>query len=182
MLAEISDSKRLVAQLHDVAADLSIGVGFARGSDGRRSSPDPLPILETALADLKRLMAGLDGQDAGSVDLVDALEREAARLEIELKLRINGEVAWLSPDRLELFWLFCREGLRNARRHSGGNVCGIDIELARCPWLVRVRDWVLAFGQSRERGRVWPWSGGSPPNRDQPDESLRIPGWAPRLC
>ncbi len=150
MLAEITDSKRLAARLHDVAVGL---IGFARGSDGRRSSPDPLPILETALADLKRLMAGLDGQDAGSVDLVDALEREAARLEIELKLRINGEVAWLSPDQLELFWLFCREGLRNARRHSGGNVCGIDIELARCPWLVRVRDWGAGIRPVKGEGK-----------------------------
>jgi signal transduction histidine kinase len=152
MLADFSDSKRLAARLHDVAAGLSIGIGFARESDGRKSSLDPLPILETALADLKRLMSGLDGQDAGSVDLVDALEREAARLEIEVKLRIDGEVTWLSPDQLALFLLFCREGLRNSRRHSGGNVCGIDIELARCPWVVRVRDWGAGIQPVRREG------------------------------
>ncbi len=30
MLAEITDSKRLAARLHDVAVGLSIGIGFAR--------------------------------------------------------------------------------------------------------------------------------------------------------
>lgn len=152
MVAGIGESKRLAARLHDVAAGLSIGIGFARESDGRGSSLDSLPILETALADLKRLTAELDGRAAGSVDLVDALEREAARVEIELKLRIDGDLAWLSPNHRELFLLLCREGLRNARRHSGSNVCGIDIELARCPWVVRVRDWGAGIQPVREEG------------------------------
>jgi hypothetical protein len=152
MVAGIGESKRLAARLHDVAAGLSIGIGFARESDGRGSSLDSLPILETALADLKQLTAELDRRATGSVDLVDELECEAARLEIELKLRIDGEVAWLSPNHLELLFLFCREGLRNSRRHSGGNACGIDIELARCPWVVRVRDWGAGIQPGREEG------------------------------
>ncbi len=152
MLADFSDSKRLAARLHAVAAGLSIAIGFAPESDGRKSSVDPLPILETARADLKRLMSDLEGKEAGSVDLVDALEREAARQEIELKLRVDGEVTWLSPDQLELLLLFCREGVRNTRRHSGGNVCGIDIELARCPWVARVRDWGAGIQPVKREG------------------------------
>jgi len=153
MVADIrGDSKRLAARLHDVAAGLAIGIGFVREIDGRKSGPDSLVILVTALADLKRLTTELDGRAAEPVDLIDALEREAARLEIELKLRIDGEVAGLSPNHLELFFLFCREGLRNIRRHSGSNAGGIDIELARCPWIVRVRDWGAGILPVREEG------------------------------
>jgi signal transduction histidine kinase len=40
-----------------------------------------------------------------------------------------------------LVMLVSREGLRNVRRHAGAAACKITIDLASCPFSVRVRDW-----------------------------------------
>jgi signal transduction histidine kinase len=136
-------------RLHDVATGVAIGVSLLKGASQSEAAVGPtypraLALFEDSLAQLRTLTAATaaDSRRHRSPSrLVDSIEAEATRLQIRIDLDINGQEGWLAPDMANLVLLVIREGLRNISRHSGSSACKVEIDLASCPFSVRVRDW-----------------------------------------
>lgn len=140
----------LAVRIHDAAAGLGVGMGVLQ--------PDPevapavqmqrvdqaLNILAQVLGELRQLSRDISGGSRWSqlpANMELSLRREAEALAMNIELDLAGELGWLGTSHLELIWLASREGLRNVRRHSGTRTCRINLNLASCPFVLRVRDW-----------------------------------------
>jgi len=148
----------LAARLHDVSAGLAVGVGLLKGLEQAVPGLTPVPaidVFESVLADVTRLAADPDGASKRRwpTDLATELEQEAKRLGIELDLQILGLDDWLATDQVELLRLVGREAIRNVKRHSGGAQCRLTIDLADCPFVLRVRDWGAGISPGTRVGK-----------------------------
>src|SRR5579859_61870 len=143
----INDRAALAVRLHDISASVAVGIALlkARSESPASAAPaagDPaLDAFELALASLRNLAIGSGRAPASTDDLAGGLRAEAKRLGIELDLEVVGEEGWLSDGEAELIRLAGREALRNAHRHSGSRRCHVLLDLADCPYFLRVRDW-----------------------------------------
>ncbi len=153
-LAQMRDGKmarfgdpgtEMAARLHDIAAGIAVGVGLLKGMAGTSPVQDNvgLEVLESVLADVKQLYRARQGAHVPSspVDLASGLREEAARLRIELELKVFGDTDWLSVQERQLLRLVGRESIRNVKRHSGTAKCRMTIDLSDCPFVLRARDW-----------------------------------------
>ena len=137
-------------RLHDVATGIAIGISLLKSapgalkSDTGRGNLPALALLEDSLAQLRTLSAATAGGSSWPKPrppVVESIQREASRLRIRLEVDLSGKEVWLAPNLADLILLVSREGLRNVRRHAGASACKITIDLASCPFCVRIRDW-----------------------------------------
>ena len=153
--------EELPARLHDVATGMAIASGLLKGAVST-ASPEiettmrrALELLEDSLRQLRTLTAttagGRDWQ-RNRPALVDSIQREAGRLKIRVDLELEGKEDWLPSTEADLVLLVCREALRNVRRHAGASVCGISIDLASCPFSVRIKDWGAGIPDGADGG------------------------------
>lgn len=148
-------------RLHDVATGLAIGISLlkgepgGRGKDTARGDLPALALLEDSLAQLRTLTAATTG-DSGwrrpRSRLVESILREASRLRIRLELETSGKEDWLAPNLADLILIVSREALRNVRRHASASDCKITIDLASCPFSVRIRDWGAGLFEGARSG------------------------------
>ena len=147
--------------LHDVATSLAIGISLLKsgpaplGMDTARGTLQALALLEDSLSQLRTLTAATAGGSTWQKSrphLAESIQREALRLRVRLELDLKGKEDWLAPNLSDLILLVSREGLRNVRRHSGASVCKITIDLASCPFSVRIRDWGAGLGEGARVG------------------------------
>ena len=148
-------------RLHDVATGLAIGISLLKGMPaplGMDTAPANLQavaLLEDSLAQLRWLTAATAGGSSWHKPrphLADSIQREALRLRIRLELDLRGKEDWLAPNLADLILLVSREALRNVRRHAGASACKITIDLASCPFSVRIRDWGAGLGEGARVG------------------------------
>jgi len=148
-------------RLHDVATSLAIGISLLKsgraplGVDTARGTLQALALLEDSLAQLRTLTAATAGGSSwqkSRPQLAESIQREASRLSIRLELDLSGKEDWLAPNLADLILLVSREGLRNVRRHAGASACKITIDLASCPFSVRIRDWGAGLGEGARVG------------------------------
>jgi len=152
---------RLAVRLHDLSAELAIGLALLRGwietpvEDPKREPRQTIEVFEQVLGELRHLMQSVSDGAAGRRGpggLRQTLETEARSVGVDLELRVTGEEDWLADSHAELVRLVGQEAIRNVKRHSGTSLCRISIDLSRCPFIVTARDWG-AGSQSDERPR-----------------------------
>ena len=149
------ESAELLVRLHDTTTGLAIGVGLLKEAGAGSEIPRIRTALEDSLANLRRLTASLDvgcATVARRTDLRDSLTQEARRLGLNLDLKLTGDDAWLPPHQAALLELGGREALRNVRRHAGTQACRVSLELANCPFEMRVRDWGSGLDSGSKAG------------------------------
>ncbi len=152
------DAAELAARLHEVSTGMAIGIALLKGSSNEEAAVNAGPIralLETSLTDLRRMTAAIaEGAARSSADtsVPDCLSAEARRLRLKLDLEVAGDERWLTLDQEQLLELVGRESLRNVRQHAGTDACRITIDLANCPFEMRVRDWGAGFQRGERPG------------------------------
>lgn len=150
-------------RLHDVATGLAIGIGLLKGApthlgaDTVSGSLEALALFEDSLAQLRALTAATAGGNAwqrSRPQIAESIRREASRLRVRMELELRGKEEWLAPNLADLILLVSREGLRNVRRHSGVSTGTITIDLASCPFSVRIRDWGAGLPEGARLGGI----------------------------
>jgi signal transduction histidine kinase len=137
------DRGQLAVRVHDAAAGLAVAIGLlkADGPDVRRIQT----ALDSVLVELRKVLAELVAHRTASTTVVGpfrvGVEREAGLLGIDLSLLVDGKEDLLGPAQAELVRLVAREGLRNARHHSGARSCQMSLDLSSHRFHLRVRDW-----------------------------------------
>ena len=140
----------LSVRLHDTTSGLAVGIGLFKGlfepggPDRTQDAERVLAILKDVLIRLRQLSGAVANPDSHSVrrlDLRASVIREAKHLSVSLEFEVTGDAGRLPPNQAELIDLVSREALRNVRRHSGASACRINLDVSRCPFVWRARDW-----------------------------------------
>jgi anti-sigma regulatory factor (Ser/Thr protein kinase) len=141
-------SAEVLVRLHDTTTGLAIAVGLLKGSGASAAAGSEIApiraVLDDSIAKLRDLSASVSGRGRPRLpraSLKDLLAAEALRLSLNLDLKLTGDERWLSPQQMALLELVGREALRNVRRHAGTKGCRINLNVASCPFEMRVRDW-----------------------------------------
>lgn len=156
--SEVAISMDLSVRLHDASTCVALAIGFIKETDINESSRThdanrSVALLRDALANLNAIDAGqAGGGPARRSDLREELTEHAARLGLQLSLRMVGTVESLSPAHLELIRLTGREALVNTSRHAGTRACEITLDVSRCPYQLQARDWGQGIGPQAGRG------------------------------
>jgi hypothetical protein len=147
---------RLDVTLHDIAGGLASGIALLRAMAEHPAEAVPneseftLSALEPQVRLLRALIGATSDPESSGRDLAEMIQLEARIFRLDLDLEIAGNDA-LTPAERRLVELTCREGIRNAQRHSGTTRCRVSLDLTRCPFSLSVRD--LGAGVTRSTGR-----------------------------
>jgi signal transduction histidine kinase len=145
-----SDDVRLAVRLHDVSAELAIGIGLLKdwvesASSERKLEPrQTVMVFEQVIAELRQLLRSVSEGATGrrpTESVRESLDREARSLGVDLDLRLIGQEDWLTDGQAELVRLVGREAIRNVKRHSGASACRITVDFSTCPFVMTARDW-----------------------------------------
>lgn len=152
-----TDTAALAVRIHDITATVAVGVALLKGHhaqiDGvsRGDVDQALEAFETALAALRGLAFATRTSETRVRNVAAGLAEDGAHLGIDLDLEVIGDEGWLGDGEAELVRLAGREAIRNVLRHSGSKRCHLTLDLADCPFVLKVRDWGAGI-QGGDRG------------------------------
>ena len=119
------ERRRLERDLHDGAQQhlvaLSVLIGLARNAEHDRHQPlltEASDLVETAIAEIRRLAHGIYPPLLVSGGLAEALPTLAARAAVPVRLDLNGLARYPTSTEAALYYC-CSEALQNAAKHGG---------------------------------------------------------------
>jgi signal transduction histidine kinase len=119
------ERRRLERDLHDGAQQhlvaLSVLIGLARNAEQDRHQPlltEASDLVETAIAEIRRLAHGIYPPLLVSGGLAEALPTLAARAAVPVCLDLNGVARYPTSTEAALYYC-CSEALQNAAKHGG---------------------------------------------------------------
>jgi signal transduction histidine kinase len=119
------ERRRLERDLHDGAQQhlvaLAVLIQLARTADHDRYQPlltEASGLLETAIAEIRRLAHGIYPPLLVSGGLAEALPAVAARAPVPVRLNLQGLGRYSAPIEAALYFC-CSEALQNAAKHGG---------------------------------------------------------------
>ncbi|MBV9352658.1 MAG: ATP-binding protein [Mycobacterium sp.] len=119
------ERRRLERDLHDGAQQhlvaLAVLIQLARTAEHDRSQPlltEASELLETAMADIRRLAHGIYPPLLVSGGLAQALPAAAAHAAVPVQLNLHGLGRYPAPIEAALYYC-CSEALQNAAKHGG---------------------------------------------------------------
>jgi signal transduction histidine kinase len=125
MTAADEERRRLERDLHDGAQQhlvaLSVIIQLARNADRDRAQPlltEASDLVETAVAEIRRLAHGIYPPLLVSGGLSEALPTLAARASVPVHLDLNG-LGRYPPSTEAALYYCCSEALQNAAKHGG---------------------------------------------------------------
>jgi signal transduction histidine kinase len=122
------ERRRIERDLHDGAQQhlvaLSVLIGLARNAEHDRAQPllaEASELVDTAIAEIRRLAHGIYPPLLVSGGLREALPTLAARASVPVRLDLDGLGRYPAPTEAALYYC-CSEALQNAAKHGGPDV------------------------------------------------------------